>query len=81
MLAQFNSQYRSLIQSYNAAATAANARGERADINGFLLQRNQFVQAMHDQLKSTMSADGWTHFNAYVQDQKRHMKIGPGEVK
>ncbi|HXS13158.1 MAG TPA: hypothetical protein VN734_10675 [Acidobacteriaceae bacterium] len=80
ILAKFNSDYHALIQSYNAAATAANARGERADIGSFLIKRDQLVQATHDQIKGIFTADRWTQFDAYVQQEKKHMKIGRGEV-
>lgn len=81
ILANFNSEYRNLIQSYNEEATAANARGERADINYLRLERDQLVQSTYDALKSALSANGWTRFDSYVQGEKAHMKISPREAK
>lgn len=81
LLARFNSDYHALIQSYNTAATAANARGERVDMSPFLIKRDQFIQATHDQIKGILTADRWTHFDTYVQREKRHMKVSRGEVK
>ena len=80
ILAKFNSDYHSLIQSYNATATALNAKGERADISSFLVQRDQLVQAVHDQIKGTFATDRWAHFDAWVQQQKTRMKVARQEA-
>jgi hypothetical protein len=79
-LSRFNADYHSMIDSYNEAASAANASGQRADINSFLLKRDQFIQSTHDQLQNALSADGWGRFDAYVQGQKKHMKISAAEA-
>lgn len=79
-LSRFRAGYRSMIETYNETARAANARGQRADISSFLLERDQFVQSAHDQLKSALSSDGWTRLDAYVQNNKKHMKISVDEA-
>jgi|GEM_PF-2251515 len=79
-LLRFNADYHSMIETYNAAATAANASGQRMDINSFLLERDQFIQSTHDKLKSALSADGWGHLDAFVQGNKKHMKISVAEA-
>jgi hypothetical protein len=81
ILSNFNYEYRSLMLAYNAAATAANARGERSEISYFLLERNQLVQSTHDKLRTALSVDGWTRFDAYAQGEKKHMKISAKEAK
>ncbi len=80
ILSRFRDDYRSMIETYNAAATAANASGQRADINGFLLERDQFIQSTHDQLKGALSPVGWGRLDAYVQGNKKHMKISVAEA-
>lgn len=79
-LARFNLDYHDMIAAYNENATALNARGQRADINSFLLKRDQFIRSTHDQLKSVLSAEGWGRLDAYVQSNKRHMKISVAEA-
>jgi hypothetical protein len=81
VLANFCSEYHNLIQTYNEAATAANARGERSDISYLLLERDQLVQSTHDKLKNSISTDSWARFDAYVQHEKSHMKVSLGDVK
>ena len=81
ILAEFNSNYHALIKSYNTTATAANAQGQRADIGSFLMKRDQLVQATHDRIKGIFTSDQWNHLDAYVQGEKRHIKVGRGEVK
>jgi hypothetical protein len=81
ILENFYSEYHNLIQTYNEAATAANARGERSDISYLLLERDQLVQSTHDKLKNSISTDGWARFDAYVQHEKSQMKISLGDVK
>lgn len=80
MLSRFSADYHNMIEAYNEAAKALNDSGQRADINSFLLKRDQFVQATHDQLKNALSADGWGRLDAYVQGQKKHMKISVKEA-
>jgi hypothetical protein len=81
ILANFNAEYRNLIRTWNEQATAANARGQRADLNYFRLERDQLVQSTHDAIKSNLSANGWARFDAYVQHEKTHMKVSAREVK
>jgi hypothetical protein len=80
LLAKFSSDYHALIESYNAKAKTANAQGQRVDVRSFLIQRDQLVQATHDQIKGILATDRWTNFDSYVQLQKKHMKVGIGEV-
>lgn len=80
ILSRFRDDYRSMIETYNAAATAANASGQRADLNSFLLQRDQFIRATHDQIKNALSSEGWGRLDVFVQGNKKHMKISVAEA-
>ena len=77
ILADFNVQYNALIQSYNAAATAAGSGGQ-PDVAALTLQRDTLVQSTHDRIKVALAADAWARVDALVQNEKRHMKIGVG---
>jgi hypothetical protein len=80
VLADFNYEYRNLIQTYNELATAAWAHGERSDINPFRQQRDQLVQSTHDALKTKLTAAGWGRLDAFVLSEKKHMKISAQEA-
>ncbi len=75
ILADFNSQYQTLIQNYNAVATAQIARGERPDVAGMRQQRDQLVQSTHDRILATLPADSWALVDSHVQNEKKRMKI------
>lgn len=79
VLANFRSQYESLIRTYNEIATAANARGESADPGPLERQIDQLTQSSHDELRGAMTAGGWARLDARVQSEKKNMKIGAGE--
>jgi len=76
ILADFNSQYHTLIQDYNAEATAQIARGERPDVAGMRAQRDSLVQSTHDRIEAALPPDSWALVDAHVQNEKRRMKLG-----
>jgi hypothetical protein len=48
ILADFHTQYETLIQNYNATAKAVLASGQQPDIAAMRLQRDLLVQSAHD---------------------------------
>lgn len=78
ILANFKTQYQSMIEAFNVQAAAAWARGDRIDQSVIRLQRERLVQSTHDTLKATLTTDGWTRLDAYVQNEKRRMRISAG---
>lgn len=75
ILADFNAQYQTLIQNYNANATAELAHGEKPDVASMRLQRDLLVQSVHDRMKATLRSDVWSRVDAHVQREKQRMKI------
>jgi hypothetical protein len=75
ILSRFQSDYESLISSYNEKATAAQARGEATDPTSLLRNIDLLVQSTRDTLKTTLTADGWVKFDGHVQSEKRNMKV------
>jgi hypothetical protein len=74
-LARFNAQYRKMIRDYNAEATAELAKGNKPDVDSFVLQRDQLVQSTHDMIKASLTSDGWARLDAHIQHEKRQMKL------
>ena len=85
ILASFHDRRQQLIKDYNAKATEANQHGRDVDPavrQAFFADLESLVATTHDNLKSTLSATGWEHFDARVQAEKSHMKIpASGGVK
>jgi hypothetical protein len=81
ILAEFKSQYASLIDQYNQSAEAAMARNELADIETFLLRRDALVQSTRDALKRALSPDAWDRVDLRVQGEKKRMKVSPREAQ
>jgi hypothetical protein len=78
IMADFRAKHDALIAQYNQAAEAATARGESSDINTLFQQLDQLVQTTQDSLKARLSSKGMTQFDAFVQSEKRHMKVQTG---
>jgi hypothetical protein len=75
ILTTFTLQYQALIQSFNAEATDAWAKGEAPNVAAFQLQRDQLIQSIHDALKANLSAGAWAALDAHVKGEKSSMKI------
>lgn len=73
--AKFNSDYQSLINKYNQAATAAWDRQERTDVKPLLADRDNLVLSTRDAIRVALTPDGWARFDAHVQGEKIRMKI------
>ena len=78
IMADFRAKHDALIAQYNQVAEAATVRGESSDINTLFQQLNQLVQTTRDSLKARLSSKGMTQFDAFVQSEKRHMKVQTG---
>jgi len=81
LLASFHDRYHALIDSYNKAATEAWAHQQRTDPGALKVDRDALVQSTHDAIKRTLSEDGWTRLDTFVQGEKKHMKISVPEVR
>jgi hypothetical protein len=81
ILASFNLQYHSLIDSYNKAATEAWTHQQRTDPGPLRFELDSLVQSTHDAIRGTLSDDSWTRLDAHVQGEKKRMKISAPEVK
>ena len=75
VLADFDSLYRTLIDTFNEEAAADWARGESPNQNAFLLQRDQIVQSTLDTLRARLSSDGFARLQQHVKGEKKHMKL------
>lgn len=79
ILSNFHVTYHELINSYNKAAMAAAAQGQRSDLNAFYKQRDQLVQSTHDAIKRGVSANAWDRFDIHIKGQKKRMRITSNE--
>lgn len=82
ILASFNERRKALIDAYNAKAEAANMQGQSVDPDvrqAFMTDLASLIDTTHDNLKSTLSSQGWVHWDARVQGEKQHMKIPASE--
>jgi hypothetical protein len=82
ILASFNERRKALIDAYNAKAEAANTQGQAVDPaiqQSFFADLASLIDTTHDDLKSTLSAQGWALWDAHVQDEKRKMTIPTSE--
>jgi hypothetical protein len=77
-LTTFRLQYQNLIQSFNAEATAAWAKGDAPNVAAFQLRRDQLVQSIHDALKANLSANAWETLDGHIKGEKSQMKISAG---
>lgn len=81
ILNEFKVEYSALIAEYNATATAADVQGIKPDLAGFLKLRDALVQTTRVQLKQKLSLNGMTQFDAFVQSEKKHMKVAVEEAQ
>lgn len=79
VLRDFRSQYDSLISDYNQSASEALQHGKQPDVEAFLQRRDALVQKSRGELKLALTPDGAARLDAYVQIQKRMMKIDAAE--
>jgi hypothetical protein len=74
-LTEFRIKHDALVAEYNRAAEAATARNEASDIHTLLRDLDELVQSTRDTLKVRLSPEGMTQFDAFVQSEKKHMKV------
>lgn len=82
ILASFNERRKALIADYNAKAEAANNQGYSVDPDvrqAFFADLGSLIDTTHDNLKSTLSSQGWAQWDARVQGEKRRMNIPASE--
>lgn len=77
ILAEFRTKYDALEAQYNDAAKAALSRNQVPDTASFLAQLDDLVQSTRDALKLRLTPQAMTQFDAFVQSEKKHMRI-PG---
>ena len=75
LLADFKAQYLGLIEHYNESAKAALAHGGHPDLNLFLQQRDDLVQATRAVISLRLSPEGATQIDARVQEQKKLIQL------
>ena len=79
VLSEFRMKYDDYVQRYNQSAEAAAARNETADINGFFRKLDGLVQSTRATLHLRLTPEGLTQFEAFVQAEKRKMKVNAEE--
>ena len=81
VLKGFRFQYDRLIADYNQSASEALQQGRQPDVKAFLQRRDALVRKIRDELKLALTPGGAAKLDAYVQIQKRMMKIDAAEVR
>lgn len=82
VLEDFKVKFASMVAAYNSQVEAAMKAGgtNLPDGTAFLAERDQLVQDTRDRLKLALSAQGMANLDAYVQAEKRAMRITTQEV-
>jgi hypothetical protein len=75
LLADFKSQYLSLIDRYNESAKAALAHGVEPDLKLFLQQRDDLVQTTKAAMALRLSHETVTRIDAHVQEHKKNIQL------
>jgi len=76
ILGDFKTKYNELVAQYNKSAVAAEKEGRNPDFRAFFFQRDELVRATREDLRSFLSVDGIASLNAYVNNEKKDMKVG-----
>src|SRR5216684_2152087 len=71
----FKASYDAAIQTHNSTADTLQKNGQVPDVSAFLAQRDVLVEATRNKLSSSLTADGSSRLNAYIQAEKHGMKI------
>jgi len=77
ILAEFKSQYNSLIERYNESAKAALAKGGQPDMKLFLQQRDDLVQTTRAAITLRLPESA-SRVDARVQEHKKHIQLHTG---
>ena len=75
VLATFKAEYGDLVERYNESVDVANRSGKAPDLQTFLSQQDELVQATREALAGALSPGGMTRFDAHVQSEKRNMRV------
>ena len=75
ILTEFKSQYLTLINRYNEAATKALASGSQPDQALFLRQRDDLVAATRVALKSRLTSSSFALINDHIKGEKKYMRV------
>jgi len=82
VLESFKTSYNELVARYNeAAAAAAEKEGKTPDYETFVFKRDMLVQTTREDLHAVLSANGLASLDAFIKNEKRHMKIGLREAQ
>jgi hypothetical protein len=81
VLESFKSSYNELVARYNELAAAAEKEGKTPDYEMFVFKRDMLVQTTREDLHAVLSANGLASLDAFIKNEKRHMKIGLREVQ
>jgi len=75
LLAVFGDRYGDLVTQYNESVQVANDSGEEPDLTTFLSQLDQLVESTREALAAAISPEAAKHLEAYVQSEKRNMRM------
>jgi hypothetical protein len=75
VLAAFRAQYGDLVTQYNESVQAANEGGVEPDLATFLSQLDQLVELTRKALGEAISPEAAKRLEAYVQYEKRNMRM------
>lgn len=75
ILAEFKSQYNSLIERYNESAKAALANGIQPDQKLLLQQRDDLVQMTKSAIGLSLSPESVVRIDGRVQEHKKHIQL------
>jgi hypothetical protein len=78
ILKEFRTKHDSLADQLNQTSEAALARNQVPDTSGFLRQVDELVQLTRDTVKLRLTPQAMTQFDAFVQSEKKHMRIHGG---
>jgi len=75
VLATFKANYDDLVERYNDSVDVATRAGLEPDLRTFLSQQDALVESTREALKATLVAQRMGRVEAYVQREKRNMKV------
>ncbi len=76
-LASFNVHYTALVTDNNAAVASAAKSFKSLDNAAFLRVRDALVNGVMDDLRAQLSPEGFSNLHAYIQGEKRNMRLSP----
>lgn len=75
VLADFKSQFDTLVKQYNEEAERADKNGSQPDLQTFRYERDALVKYTRERLKRGLSAYGMGRLDEHVQIEKRGMLV------